>query len=373
MKDRHEQYLLDITSIPTAAGKEFRVMKWIEAWAKRRRSIQLVRDRYGNLTINRKGVTSRRPIYFTAHLDHPAFVVTRVLDDGRHVEAEFLGGVNDDYFEDTAVAIWHGDMPAQRGRIISLDRRRGEWREHDQAVTARFSKRVKAEPGDVMTWALPKSRISRGRLHAPACDDLAAVAAAICAFEVLLSKPKHFGDVRMLFTRAEEVGFVGAMAAGQVTGPGAIPKQATLICLENSKSMVDSPIGGGPIVRVGDRISVFDPDLTAQLCAVAERKDVNGQALTYQRKLMPGGACEATAFRLMGYRSTCLCLPLGNYHNMDEAAGKIAPESIATGDYHGLIDLLVRAGRYLDSTPAQSDLLSRLNRRFDQRRTLISG
>lgn len=370
MNKKHEQYLLDITNLPTAAGLESRVVQWIEKWAKRRRNIVLTRDVFGNLTIKRKGVTGRKPIYFTAHLDHPAFAVDRVLDDGKHVEAEFRGGVMDEYFEGTRVALYHGDRPAQKGRIISLDRRRGEDRENDQRVTVRFAKRVQARPGDLMTWDLPKSRITKGRLRAPACDDLAALAAAIAAYEVLLSQSKGLGDVRLLFTRAEEVGFVGAMAAGRATGTGAIPKGATLICLENSKSMAESPIGGGPIVRVGDRISIFDPELTAQLCAVAERKDGDGP-LAYQRKLMPGGACEATAFRLMGYRSSCLCLPLGNYHNMDQANAKIAPETIAISDYHGLIALLVRVGRHLHDTPAESDLLARLETRFASRRGLL--
>lgn len=375
MRDKHEQYLTDITNLPTAAGREQRVIDWIERWAKQRRSIKLTRDAFGNLTIKRTAVTARKPIYFTAHLDHPAFVVTRVHDDGKHVEAEFLGGVMDDYFENTPVAIHRGDAKPQRGRIISLDRKRGADRERDQAVTAQFKQKVTAEVGDVMTWDLPPSRITKGRLHAPACDDLAAVAAAISAYEVLLSKPKQFGDVRLLFTRAEEVGFVGAMAAGTLPGraAGAIPKDATLVCLENSKSMAESPIGGGPIVRVGDRISIFDPELTAQLCAVAERKADDGRALTYQRKLMPGGACEATAFRLLGYRSSCLCLPLGNYHNMDESTGKIAPETIAIDDFHGLIELLVCVGQNLHDTPATSDLLDRLKRRFEQRRSLLSS
>jgi len=186
----------------------------------------------------------------------------------------------------------------------------------------------------------------------------------------LLKDPKTMGDVRLLFTLAEEVGFIGAIGAAKA---GTVPKGATLVCLENSKSMVESPIGGGPIVRVGDRISIFDPELTAQLCAVAERKGEDGKPMKFQRKLMPGGACEATAFRLMGYRSSCLCLPLGNYHNMNEQTGKIAPETIAIDDYHGLIELLVRVGRHLHDTPAQTDLLDRLNQRFEQRRSLLTS
>src|SRR5690606_36956692 len=74
-------------------------------------------------------------------------------------------------------------------------------------------------------------------------------------------------DVRLLFTRAEEIGFVGAIAACK---HNTIPAGARLIALENSRAFPDSPIGGGPIVRVGDRISVFTPVLTAAIAKRAE-------------------------------------------------------------------------------------------------------
>ena len=67
---------------------------------------------------------------------------------------------------------------------------------------------------------------------------------------------------------------------------GLISKSARLICLENSRSFPESPIGGGPIVRVGDRISVFSPELTntiSQICQEAEKKDPD---FKWQRRLM---------------------------------------------------------------------------------------
>ena len=235
-------------------------------------------------------------------------------------------------------------------------------------VTIRASRYAGCLPGDLVTWALPKPKVAKGLLHAPACDDLAAVAAAICAFEVMLSRPKGLGDVRLLFTRAEEVGFIGAIAAAK---SGTIPKRSTLICLEHSKSMVESPIGGGPIIRVGDRLSIFEPELTARLCAVAEALSTEDKAFQYQRKLMPGGACEATAFRLYGYFSSCICLPLGNYHNMDEQDKRIAPERISVADYHMLVQLLAAVGRQLPGTEVERDLVSRLDRRFVRERRLL--
>jgi endoglucanase len=366
MREREKKTLLELTDLPTAAGREDRVIEWIEAWARRRRTVTLTRDAFGNLTIKRQGARSKSPIYFTAHLDHPAFVVTDVLDFGKTVQAEFRGGVHDDYFVGTRVMSQLPGGENVRGTVVSLDRQRSA--ELPKLVTIEFDRIAPCLAGDVVTWALPEAKISKGRLHAPACDDLAAVAAAIGAYEKLLKKPKGLGDVRLLFTRAEEVGFVGAIAAAKA---GTIPTGATLVCLENSKSMAESPIGGGPIIRVGDRISIFDPELTARLAAVAEGLSKKDKSFKFQRKLMPGGACEATAFRGLGYLSACICLPLGNYHNMDEDQKQIAPESIAVDDYHQLIDLLAEVGRELDGTRAQEDLVERLERLLERGRSLL--
>lgn len=368
MSKRHEQYLLELTDLPTGTGKESRVIQWIERWAKRRKAVTLSRDELGNLTIKRKGARSKLPIYFTAHLDHPAFVVTEVLDHGKRIQAEFRGGVHDAYFKGTPVVLYPqiGKRKAVRGKVVSLDRPRAG--ELLQLATIELGRAVPVLPGDLVTWALPKSKIVKGRLHAPACDDLAAVAAAVSAYERLLAKPTGVGDVRLLFTLAEEVGFIGAIGAAK---NGSIPKDATLVCLENSKSMVDSPIGDGPIIRVGDRVSIFDPDLTARLNAVAEAIAKRDKTFKFQRKLMPGGACEATAFRAYGYLSSCICLPLGHYHNMDEAKQSIAPESIAVDDYHMLVQLLEAVGRDLPRTATQQNLVQRLDGLFERRRDLV--
>lgn len=366
MRNRHEQILLELTNLPTAAGLEDRVMAWVQRWAKGRRGVTLSRDAFGNLTIKRKGARSKSPVYLTAHMDHPAFVVTDVIDTGKNIQAEFRGGVHDEYFEGTPVALHLPGKKPQRGTVVSLDRKRSA--DLPQLVTIAFDRIAACLPGDLVTWALPKSKIKKGMLHAPVCDDLAALAAAICAYEKMLAKPKGLGDVRLLLTRAEEVGFIGAIAAAKA---GSMPKGSTLVCLENSKSMVESPIGAGPIIRVGDRISIFEPALTARLVAVAESLSKYDKSFKYQRKLMPGGACEATAFRLYGYLSSCICLPLGNYHNMDEAKKRIAPESISISDYHQMVDLLERVGRDLNATQAEQDLVARLDGLYQRRAGLL--
>jgi hypothetical protein len=63
---------------------------------------------------------------------------------------------------------------------------------------------------------------------------------------------------------------------------------------------------------------------------------------------MPGGACEATAFATHGFESTCLCLPLGNYHNMRDIDGVVAGkrkarvgcEFVSMDDFESLVRMI---------------------------------
>ena len=100
----------------------------------------------------------------------------------------------------------------------------------------------------------------------------------------------------------------------------------------------------------------------------------------YQRKLMAGGACEATTFAGYGYQSTCICLPLGNYHNMrdidDVLAGvrpaRVGPEYISVSDYHGMIDLLLVCAARIDDAKVPS-IRSWMDGLYRQGRGVVVG
>jgi putative aminopeptidase FrvX len=365
-KQTAERYLRELTSLPTAAGREGRVVAWIERWAKRREGVAVKRDRFGNLLIHRKGQSGRSPLVFAAHMDHPAFVVTGQTDP-RTILAEFRGGVADAFFKGASVQLHRHRGLAVTGVVERLSPPVPP--ELDKSVAIKLDQPVAASVGDVVTWRLDPASIDRGRLHAPACDDLAGVAAAVVAFEKLPAKRKPAADVRLLFTRAEEVGFVGALGACR---SGILPRRSRIVALENSKSFADSPIGGGPIVRVGDRTSTFDPDLTYRIGRVAHRLADRDPAFKWQRKLRPGGTCEASAYQSLGYTATCVCLPLGNYHNMDDATGRIDRETIALDDFHGLVRLLVGVADLLDTPDGAPPLKKRLEKVFAERRHLLS-
>jgi endoglucanase len=364
-----EKLLLEVTSLPTAAGREDRVIAAIERWvAARAKRVVLARDRFGNLTVAQHGFLAAcakgvRPVMITAHLDHPAFVVTAVRTKGKgskasvELDLEFRGGVHDQYFKGAALEVF--DRQTKKSfdaKIVSLDAKTDPATKPFKTVVAKLAKASAAKSiaaGSIARWKFPKAEIKKGLVHTHACDDLAAVAAALAAFEGL-SRDASLAHVALLFTRSEEIGFIGAIGAAR---EGTVPKGARLVCLENSRSFPhDSPIGAGPIVRVGDRLSVFTPELTNRVGDIAAAHAKDNPAFKFQRKLMPGGACEATAFAAYGIASTCVCLPLGNYHNMEEIdavlAGKKKPrvgrEFISANDYHWLVELLEVVARRLD-------------------------
>ncbi|MEZ6242681.1 MAG: hypothetical protein R3B57_06515 [Phycisphaerales bacterium] len=396
--DTYTDWLKQITMLPTAAGHERRVVAWIERWVNERDDLTLTRDGHNNLTLAFKSpdpAATQGPIYFTAHLDHPAFVVRDC--DGASLTLEFRGGVMDDYFPDAPIIV-HTDDTTRRAVITE--------RVGDEEIPFKLFRATlddagaNVSPGDIATWQLPAPEVldapdegppvEGGVLFTSACDDLAAVAAALSAIEELrLTKRegKPVGDIRVLFTLAEEIGFVGAIAACR---NASIPKTARLICLENSRSFpTDSPIGAGPIVRVGDRVSVFTPELTAAVASVAESLAGKGahplaiekqvdSPFRWQRKLMPGGACEASVFCAFGYSATCVCLPLGNYHNMADLAAvqaktntarpRVGREHIAIRDFLGLVELLAAAGLSLPDKPSFREKLDKL---WDERRFVL--
>lgn len=368
-RNAREKLLLEITSLPTAAGREDRVIAAIERWvAARSKRVVLARDRFGNLTVAQHGFVAAcakgaKPVMITAHLDHPAFVVTAVRAKGNgaktsvELDLEFRGGVHDPYFKGALLEVF--DRKTTKGfdaKIVSLDAKTDPATKPFKTVVAKLVKPAAAKSiaaGSIARWKFPKAELKKGLVHTHACDDLAAVAAALAAFDGI-SRDASLAHVALLFTRSEEIGFIGAIGAAR---EGTVPKGARLVCLENSRSFPhDSPIGAGPIVRVGDRLSVFTPELTNRVGDIAAAHAKDNPAFKYQRKLMPGGACEATAFAAYGIASTCVCLPLGNYHNMEEIdavlAGKKKPrvgrEFISANDYHWLVELLEVVARRLD-------------------------
>jgi endoglucanase len=303
--------------------------------------------------LHRRGAPrTRAPLVFGAHMDHPGFraLGSRWERGGFTVAAELHGGVRPEL------------LPGARVRFHFLGRSVPARIERAESA-AKVELRARAPvPRDAFgVFDFPDFRRARGapdRIHTRAADDLAGVAAILALLDALPRiDPRRRTDVRAVFTRGEEVGFAGALA---IARGRRLPAGARIVAIEASKALPNAPIGGGPILRVGDRTSVFDDGLTRWLGRVAAELP-----FPWQRRLMDGGTCESTAYQLYGYRCAALCLPLGNYHNMSER-GRIAAEVISLSDLVGLsrfFEALVREEARAPGGPRRDPLRLRLDAR----------
>jgi endoglucanase len=197
-------------------------------------------------------------------------------------------------------------------------------------------------------WDLPDFERRDGYIHARAIDDLAGCAAILLTLRQL-SREGATTDVYGVFTRAEEVGLVGARLLLEA---GTLPGEAYIVSLEASKALPGAVQGGGPVIRAGDRGATFSEGAEQVLKAAAERLGSNvwhaalPATTPIQRQLMSGGRCEANIAVMLGYRATGLAFPLGNYHNVGPEY-RIEPENIHEQDFLTGVALLCEAGRLL--------------------------
>ena len=193
-------------------------------------------------------------------------------------------------------------------------------------------------------WDLPAAEQSGRRLRARVCDDLLGAAAVLALLErARVERWKR--PVLGIFTRAEETGFVGCQA---LLRAGSLPRGSSVIGLECSPRRATARVGAGPVLRVGDASTIFDPAITHHLQGCAAELARRTPGFRVQRALMDGGRCESTAYNLWGVPAGGVCLALGGYHNVVDsgrARGTIGPEFVDWDDYEGLLALLLEAAR----------------------------
>ena len=344
---------------PTASYQEHHVIEQVCIWAKSRK-IDFSQDSVGNVLLRYTGTEKRNrklPSWvFAAHMDHPGFIVTG--ESGGKIFAEFLGNVGEQYFKNGRVSFFCESGQAA-AKVISISKTK---KSPFLQCRLELAKPVKFEipAGTIGMWDLAPYRFSNDTLYSRGCDDVVGCAAVLCAMDDLVENKINppCGQVLGLLTRAEEVGFIGALGACRNK---TLPANSLVVAIETSKAQPAAPLGGGAIVRVGDSLRTFDSTLTAHVSAVAKKLAASNKNFRFTRQLMPGGACESTAYGIMGYCATGLCIPLGNYHNQG-AGNKVAPEKINLNDFDSLVKLLAALAKD-DGNIAKTD--SRLKKRLE--------
>jgi endoglucanase len=358
--------LSELCAIPTAPFAEDRVIEYVRYFAKSRPRLRRRSDQFGNQLLELPGASRHPRLVFVAHMDHPGLVARR-MTDSRMLDAAFYGGVLNEYLIGTKVRFFDAGREIL-GTIVSTtpDPQRPSY-----PASAAVRVGAAVTPGSPGMFNLPATRISGGRFHARVCDDLAGAAAALTMLDQLSrGRAKLKATVAVLLTRAEEDGFIGAIAS--VVDGKLIRKTDRIISIECSAMQPYAKQGDGVILRVGDRTSIFNSSLMYFLHQQAEALKKKDKTFRYQRSLMPGGTCEATVFDAWGYTTGAVCVPLGNYHNMNREKRRIEAEYVDLADWKNMVKLFARLAKEIHRFSADcSPLRERVQKRFDMRRKLL--
>ncbi|MDP6550276.1 MAG: hypothetical protein QF659_09415 [Dehalococcoidia bacterium] len=293
-------------------------------------------DAYGNIIARVPGrQPDRTPLALVAHMDHPGFEAVATHEG--YLVCEALGGIPPASFE-AGVPLLVVLAGGQRLQAVTAGRH-GE--EEQRQTLARL-----AEPRQLQhlnlprpaVFDLPDFQVDGELLRMRAADDLAGCGAILAALSRLSGNPPP-GDVFGVFTRAEEVGLIGARLLAE---SGTLPQNTLIVSVESSRTLPGAEIGGGPVIRVGDAGLTFSADAEAVLRRALETLQAKPEGFKAQRQLMSGGVCEASAFARHGYLATGLAFPLGNYHN-GAPDGRIEAEYIHIADYVAGARLMIQA------------------------------
>lgn len=346
--------LLDLLSEPTAPFRELHVAHFVSQFLARE-EIPHFTDRHGNIVVGVDdqaeykrllAVRNGEPVrLFIAHMDHPGFHGLRWSGDALAVK-------------------WHGGSPVRHLKGAKV------WVADETGVVAwgRLAETKLASHGralDSATVQFPRLQLpgrrpraaslfggfafrapvwrAGQRLYTKAADDLIGVFAIMQTARALrMGRQRGAPPFLGLLTRAEEVGFIGAIGHLELGWWRNARRPLLAVSLEASRMLPGAVVGGGPIVRLGDRRTVFHADGLQGLTMAAQK--VLGRR--FQRRIMDGGACEATATTAYGIPTIALSVPLGNYHNQGFEGGPDcraphgpAPEFVHVGDVAGLLTL----------------------------------
>ncbi|HKK13612.1 MAG TPA: hypothetical protein VKA14_03020 [Gammaproteobacteria bacterium] len=348
------QRLKTLLGCPTAPFREQQVRELAAQWLDRWR-VPHFQDPAGNLVVGVDGPGAYRRLVrarsgepvrlFIAHMDHPGFHGTRWLD-ARHLEIKWHGGSPVKHLAGARVWLSAGDGYAGEGTLHKATLL-PSGRAMDRAqvrVAAGALAGAKVGPRRLFGGFAFRAPVWRAgqRIYTKAADDLVGVFCILETARGLYSSRRRRPPFIGLLTRGEEVGFVGAMAHLELGWWRGGHRGVLAVSLEASRTLPGARVGRGPVVRLGDRRTVFDPDGLKVLSDLAEGA-LPGR---HQSRLMDGGACEATAATVFGLPAVGLSVPLGNYHNQGFEGGADcrakdgpAPEFVHLSDIDGQLRL----------------------------------
>jgi len=341
--------LEEISGIPTAPFYEELVYRYLNNFFEKFEKnpcISFKRDEYGNMVVHYEGNlnSKNRNLAYIVHTDHPAFHL-KTTENGELL-ANRVGGLNQGIVTPGSHVNLH--KITEKGVNSSLGEIVKKTKLGEYVIKP-------AERGNFSFATLNVERFNIGSdsvIRAPVLDDYAGISITLATFTEIVEKGVPI-NLYLIFHRAEEAGFAGAYGAILEED---LPRDCIVYSVEaspyikkeNSEIRKIAEMGGGIVIRTGDRCTV-DYDTTA----INLLKEASVGLKNVKEARMDGGTCEASLYYAKGYRTAGICLPISGHHNdgMLEGINKPVVEGVHLSDLLAGKDLMVSVIERLGSYP----------------------
>lgn len=297
----------------------------------------LVRLRFGDLES-----TERLCVMVSAHMDEVGFMINFIRSDG-YLGFDTVGGISPSVLAGRRVTV-RTDSGDLAGIIASKAVHHKDKKERKKTVPAdklyidigakdTDDAKERVRIGDFAVFDSPTYEFGNRLIKAKALDDRMGCAAMIEVIRELAKSPINANaDVYFCFTVREEIGLSGAKTAAYTIRPDiAVVLETTAIAdvLDVSPSETVAEVGGGVVVSVMDRSTVYDKALVNKAMELSKLKGIKAQIKRYVSGGNDAGHIHKTAD---GARTLALSVPTRYLHS---------PACVAsTDDYFAQRDLL---------------------------------
>lgn len=322
-----------VLSQPTAPFRE----SWVkQALVKKFNDEKLpfFEDSFGNFWIGPSNLRQARQseLVFISHLDHPGIIVQRIdwKEDEKSIgtaQGIWLGGGPMDIRNKKVLVFSHADLGFQfTGTVYHhTNGARGPNEVHIKLDASKHNKESRKAIDECIArnsawgaclWFPKNVEFKKNLCWTKAADDLMGVCSLLHAYSNVYRQNKHVKNkISLIFTRAEESGFHGTL--GILLKKWLNPGKTVMISVEASAVRPGGVLHGGPVLRLGDKMSLFQTEMINWMKHQGVALQKKSPSFQFQAQIMSGGSCEASAFQLFGFKVGGFSIPLLNYHNLN--------------------------------------------------------
>ncbi len=289
-------------------------------------------DPLGNLIVFKKGKHRRaKKVLFSAHMDEVGFMVKYIDEDG-YIRFDAVGGVDRRVVSGKRVTFCesgvqgvvaskaiHMQTPEERGKCEPISEMH-----IDIGARSREEALKYVQIGDCATFSPNYSDFGEGLVCSKALDDRFGCAALVKMINSNLDYDTYF-----VFSTCEEVGCDGAKEVAHRLKPDIV------IALETTtagdivgvpKSRCACTVGGGAVLSIMDRSTIYDKELLETAVDVANDKNIK-----WQYKNVVAGGNEAGVYQraAAGAKVLAISAPARYIHSSSNVLAMSDMEAVA--------------------------------------------